>query len=58
MEIQNITKKTVRKVFQNMMRRAIICKNLNGVHFQHMFWFISLILDNIDLIYKFHNLDK
>ncbi len=55
-EIQNITQKTLRKVFQNMMRRAH--KNLDGVHFQHMLSFISLILDNIDPIYKFHDLDQ
>ncbi len=35
MEIQNITQKTLRKVFQNMMRNAVTCKNLDGVHFQH-----------------------
>ncbi len=54
MEIQNITQSTLRKVFQNMMRCAVTCENLDGVHFQ----FISLILDNIDPIYKFHDLDK
>ncbi len=57
-EIQNIAKKTLRKVFQNMMRRAVTCKNLDGVHFQHMLQFISLILDSIGLIYKFQDLDK
>ncbi len=36
MEIQNITQKMLRKVFQNMMRSAVTCKNLDGAHFQHM----------------------
>ncbi len=35
MEIQNITQKTLQKIFQNMTRRAVTCKNLDGVHFQH-----------------------
>ncbi len=33
MEIQNITQKMLRKVFQNMMRRSVTCKNFVGVHF-------------------------
>ncbi len=33
LEIQNITQKTLRKVFQNMMRYTVTCKNLDGVHF-------------------------
>ncbi len=36
MEIQNITQKMLRKVFPNMMRRTVMCKNLNGVYFQRM----------------------
>ncbi len=36
MEIQNITQKMLQKVFQNMMHHAVRCKNLDGVHFQHM----------------------
>ncbi len=58
MEVHNITQKTLQKVFQNMMHRAVTCKNLDEVHFQHMLQFVSLILDNIDLIYKFHDQDK
>ncbi len=36
MEIQNITQKTLQKVFQNMMRYTVMSQNLDGVHFQHM----------------------
>ncbi len=36
MEIQNSTWKMLRKVFQNMMRRTVTCKNFDGVLFQYM----------------------
>ncbi len=35
-EIQNIPQKMLQKVFQNMMCCIIMCKNLDGEHFQHM----------------------
>ncbi len=36
MEIQNITQKTLQKVFQNTMCHTVTYKNLDGVHFLHM----------------------
>ncbi len=36
MEIQSIPHKMLRKVFQNMMRCTVMCKNLDLVYFQHM----------------------
>ncbi len=58
MEIQDIPQKMLRKVFQNMMCCTDICKNLDGVYFWYMLWLLSTILDNIDLLYKFHDPDK
>ncbi len=34
--IQSIDVRTLQKVFQNMMKRAIVCVSVEGDHFEHL----------------------